>query len=71
MKPFGELILGPVKIEGKGMPTFLPPFADLEFETPKVIGFFDGIGSEELENLGLGFGLGASSGFVGDAFIGC
>lgn len=70
VKPLDELILGSIKVESKGVPAFFPPFANLEFETPKVIGFSDGIGSEKLENLGLGFCLGASSGFVGDAFIG-
>ncbi len=69
MEPFCELILGSVKAESKTCLRSLPPFANLEFEAPKVIGFADGIGSEKIKSLGLGVGLSASSGFVGDAFI--
>ncbi|WP_153811233.1 hypothetical protein [Terrimicrobium sacchariphilum] len=47
-----------------------PPFTNLEFQAPKVIGFPDGIGSEKIKYLGLGAGLSASGGFVGDVFIG-
>lgn len=71
VKPLGGLILGSIKVEGKGVPAFFPPFANLEFETPKVIGFSDGIGSEKLKYLGLGASLSTPGGLVGDAFIGC
>ncbi|OJV12061.1 MAG: hypothetical protein BGO12_17195 [Verrucomicrobia bacterium 61-8] len=70
MKPLGELILGSLEVESEGVFAFSPPFANLEFQTPKIIGIFDGISSEKLENLGFGFCLGSGGGFVGDAFIG-
>lgn len=71
MKPLGELILGSIKVEGKGVSAVSPPFTNLEFQAPKVIGFPDGIGSEKLKHLGFRVGLGAPGGFVNDAFIGC
>ncbi len=70
MKPLGELSLGSVEVESECVFAFFPPFANLEFQTPKIIGIFDGIGLEKLKNLRLGVCLGAGSGFVGDAFIG-